>query len=68
VIDGESLAGTATRMGSQTGGGGTRVVSVSRPDTHGTRTAIKATLYENGAVSGSIDAIFSVVTGPDVGV
>ncbi|EKC9114110.1 exotoxin [Salmonella enterica] len=40
----------------------------TRPDTHGTRTAINATLYENAAVSASIDTIFTVVTSPDVSV
>ncbi|EIC9641009.1 hypothetical protein QYJ89_003833 [Salmonella enterica] len=65
VIDGESLAWTTTKMGSQTGPDGTRIISVTRPDTHGTRTAINATLYENAAVSASIDTIFTVVTSPD---
>lgn len=68
VIDGESLAWTITKMGSQTGTDGTRIISVTRPDTHGTRTAINATLYENAAVSASIDTIFTVVTSPDVSV
>ncbi|EBV2939840.1 hypothetical protein DOA88_00475 [Salmonella enterica subsp. enterica serovar Woodhull] len=68
VIDGESLAWTTTKMGSQTGPDGTRIISVTRPDTHGTRTAINATLYENAAVSASIDTIFTVVTSPDVSV
>ncbi len=49
-------------MGSLTGPDGTRIISVTRPDTHGTRTAINATLYENAAVSASIDTIFTVVT------
>ncbi|EHF8157375.1 hypothetical protein J3N46_001538 [Salmonella enterica] len=68
VIDGESLAWTNTKMGSQTGTDGTRIINVTRPDTHGTRTAINATLYENAAVSASIDTIFTVVTSPDVDV
>ncbi|EDF6042967.1 exotoxin [Salmonella enterica] len=68
VIDGESLAWTTTKMGSLTGPDGTRIISVTRPDTHGTRTAINATLYENAAVSASIDTIFTVVTSPDVSV
>ncbi|EDS6428080.1 hypothetical protein XS46_003670, partial [Salmonella enterica subsp. enterica] len=66
VIDGESLAWTATKMGMLTGADGTRIISVTRPDTHGTRTAIIATLYENAAVSASIDTIFTVITSPDV--
>lgn len=66
VIDGESLAWTTTKMGMLTGADGTRIISVTRPDTHGTRTAIIATLYENAAVSASIDTIFTVITSPDV--
>ncbi|EBX9477649.1 hypothetical protein DUA64_04555 [Salmonella enterica subsp. enterica serovar Abony] len=68
VIDGESLAWTTTKMGMLTGTDGTRIISVTRPDTHGTRTAINAALYENAAVSASIDTIFTVVTSPDVNV
>ncbi|ECF4500992.1 hypothetical protein FDO45_15590 [Salmonella enterica subsp. enterica serovar Javiana] len=68
VIDGESLAWTTTKMGMLTGADGTRIISVTRPDTHGTRTAIIATLYENAAVSASIDTIFTVITSPDVDV
>lgn len=65
VIDGESLAWATTKMGMQTGTDGTRIINVTRPDTHGTRTAINATLYENTAVSASIDTIFTVITSPD---
>lgn len=68
VIDGESLAWTTTKMGMLTGADGTRIISVTRPDTHGTRTAIIAALYENAAVSASIDTIFTVITSPDVDV
>ncbi|EAU6886149.1 hypothetical protein DRU97_23295 [Salmonella enterica subsp. enterica serovar Fann] len=68
VIDGESLAWTTTKMGRLTGADDTRIISVTRPDTHGTRTAIIATLYENAAVSASIDTIFTVITSPDVDV
>ncbi len=55
-------------MGMLTGADGTRIISVTRPDTHGTRTAIIAALYENAAVSASIDTIFTVITSPDVDV
>lgn len=66
VIDGESLAWTTTKMGMLTGADGTRIISVTRPDTQGTLAAIIATLYENAAVSASIDTIFTVITSPDV--
>lgn len=48
--------------------GDTLQLKVTVKDTHGTRTAINATLYENAAVSASIDTIFTVVTSPDVSV
>lgn len=65
VIDGESLAWTTTKMGSQTGTDGTRIISVTRPDTHGTKVAITAALYDNASATASIDTIFTVVTSPD---
>ncbi|EKF5619774.1 hypothetical protein OZQ94_002530 [Salmonella enterica subsp. enterica] len=68
VIDGESLAWTTTKMGELTDADGSKIISVTRPDTHGTRTAINAALYDNAAVSASIDTIFTVITSPDVSV
>lgn len=65
VIDGESLAWTTTKMGSQTGTDGTRIISVTRPDAHGTKVAITAALYNNASATASIDTIFTVVTSPD---
>ncbi|ECJ2541146.1 hypothetical protein FNI64_12155 [Salmonella enterica subsp. salamae] len=65
VIDGESLNDTATKIGKMTDADGTKIISVTRPDTHGTRTAITATLYDNASVSASIDTIFTVITSPD---
>ncbi|EBX1354541.1 hypothetical protein DQ806_15995 [Salmonella enterica subsp. enterica serovar Okatie] len=65
VIDGESLNDSATRIGRMTDADGTKIISVTRPDTHGTRVAITATLYDNASVSASIDTIFTVITSPD---
>ncbi|HCM1915817.1 TPA: hypothetical protein N3A33_001713 [Salmonella enterica subsp. salamae serovar 28:r:e,n,z15] len=66
VIDGESLNYSGTKMGAMTGADGSKIISITRPNTNGTRTAIVATLYENASVNASIDTIFSVVTSPDV--
>lgn len=65
VIDGESLAWTTTKMGALVGADGSKIINVTRPDTHGTLTAINATLYDNANVSASIDTIFTVITSPD---
>ncbi|ECG8258546.1 hypothetical protein FO131_14680 [Salmonella bongori] len=65
VIDGKSLAWNTTKMGMVTGTDGTIIINVTRPDTHGTLTALTATLYDNPAVSASIDTIFTVITSPD---
>lgn len=65
VIDGEALNDTSTKKGALTGPDGSKIISVTRPDTHGTRTAITAALYDNAGVSASIDTIFTVITSPD---
>ncbi|WP_171923115.1 adhesion domain-containing protein [Salmonella bongori] len=65
VIDGTSLAWSTTKMGMVTDDDGTKIISVTRPDTHGTLTALTATLYDNPAVSATIDTIFTVITSPD---
>lgn len=65
IIDGEALNDTATKKGASTGPDGTKILSVTRPDTTGTRTAINAALYDNASVSASIDTIFTVITSPD---
>jgi hypothetical protein len=65
VIDGESVNDTATKIGGLTGVDGSKIVNVTRPDTHGTKVAITAALYGNASVSASLDTIFTVVTSPD---
>ncbi len=65
VIDGESVNDTATKIGGVTGMDGSKVINVTRPDTHGTKVAITAALYGNASVSVSLDTIFTVVTSPD---
>ncbi|MGE9627287.1 adhesion domain-containing protein, partial [Escherichia coli] len=56
---------TATKIGDLTGVDGSKIVNVTRPDTHGTKVAITAALYGNASVSASLDTIFTVVTSPD---
>lgn len=65
VIDGESVNDTATKIGGLTGVDGSKIINVTRPDTHGTKVAITAALYGNASVSASLDTIFTVVTSPD---
>ncbi|EAO9410632.1 hypothetical protein S799_14545, partial [Salmonella enterica] len=65
VIDGESLNDTATKIGELTGEDGSKIINVTRPDTHGTKVAITAALYDNASATASIDTIFTVVTSPD---
>ncbi|EJF5646292.1 hypothetical protein NSR39_002720 [Salmonella enterica] len=66
VIDGESLNDTTAKIGGITGVDGSKIINVTRPDTHGTKAAITAALFENQTVTASIDTIFTVVTSPDV--
>lgn len=65
VIDGESLNDTATKIGELTGEDGSKIINVTRPDTHGTKVAITAALYDNASATASIDTIFTVVTSPN---
>ncbi|ECA8635740.1 hypothetical protein ERF60_20620 [Salmonella enterica subsp. enterica serovar Bukavu] len=65
VIDGDSLNDTATKIGELTGEDGSKIINVTRPDTHGTKVAITAALYDNASATASIDTIFTVVTSPD---
>lgn len=66
VIDGEALNDIQSRLGKMTGEDGTVILNVTRPDTHGTRVAVTAALYNDASVNASIDTIFTVVTSPDV--
>ncbi|EBF9516704.1 hypothetical protein V3817_003086 [Salmonella enterica] len=65
VIDGDSLNDTATKIGGLTGEDGSKIINVTRPDTHGTKVAIAAALYDNASATASIDTIFTVVTSPN---
>ncbi|ECB1043485.1 hypothetical protein S780_19045 [Salmonella enterica] len=65
VIDGDSLNDTATKIGGLTGEDGSKIINVTRPDTHGTKVAITAALYDNASATASIDTIFTVVISPN---
>ncbi|ECH8374985.1 hypothetical protein TL60_20255, partial [Salmonella enterica subsp. enterica] len=59
------LTTTATEYHGTTNAEGVATVTVTRPDTHGTKVAITAALYDNASATASIDTIFTVVTSPD---
>ena len=65
VIDGQSLNDTTTQIGGVTGADGSKIITVTRPETHGTKVAITAALYEQPTITASIDTIFTVITSPD---
>ncbi|MCV4626156.1 DUF823 domain-containing adhesin, partial [Escherichia coli] len=44
---------------------GSKILNITRPDTHGTKTALTAMLYSDATKKSSIDTIFTVVTSPD---
>ncbi|KLV66126.1 RatA-like protein [Citrobacter murliniae] len=65
VVEGTSLNDVATLYTSITGNDGSKILTITRPDTHGTKTAITATLYSDPTKKASIDTIFTVPTSPD---
>ncbi|WP_064526232.1 adhesion domain-containing protein [Escherichia sp. B1147] len=67
VVDGESLNDTATVHAAITGSDGTKILNITRPDAHGTKTAITVGLYSDPTIKATMDTIFTVVTSPDTG-
>ncbi|MCZ9275019.1 DUF823 domain-containing adhesin [Escherichia albertii] len=70
VVDGGladeiTLNDTASVYTAMTGSDGSKILNITRPDTHGTKTALTATLYSDATKKSSIDTIFTVVTSPD---
>ncbi|EHQ8140719.1 RatA-like protein [Escherichia albertii] len=70
VVDGGladeiTLNDTASVYIAMTGSDGSKILNITRPDTHGTKTALTATLYSDATKKSSIDTIFTVVTSPD---
>ncbi|TLI83109.1 RatA-like protein [Escherichia sp. E2562] len=70
VVDGGqpdeiTLSDTATSYIAMTGSDGSKILTITRPDTHGTKTALIAALYSDPTKKASMDTIFTVVTSPD---
>lgn len=65
LADETTLNDTATMYTAMTGSDGSKILNITRPDTHGTKTALTATLYSDATKKSSIDTIFTVVTSPD---
>ncbi len=60
-----ALNDTATAYAALTGSNGSKILNITRPDTHGTKTALTAALYSDPTKNASLDTIFTVVTSPD---
>lgn len=60
-----TLNDKATTYSAMTGSDGSKILSITRPDTHGTKTALTAKLYSDPTKQASIDTIFTVPTSPD---
>ncbi|WP_313667865.1 adhesion domain-containing protein [Atlantibacter sp.] len=64
-VNGMSLANSNSIANMVTGSDGTLELTVTRPNTQGSRAAIVVKLSNNSAISASLDTIFTVVTSPD---
>ena len=60
-----TLNDKATTYSAMTGSDGSKILNITRPDTHGTRTALTAALYSDPTKKASMDTIFTVPTSPD---
>ncbi|WP_150003239.1 adhesion domain-containing protein [Escherichia albertii] len=72
VVDGgaadeTTLNDTAAVYTAMTGSDGSKTLTITRPDTHGTKTTLTAALYSDATKKDSLDTIFTVVTSPDSG-
>lgn len=65
VVEEISLNDTATVYTGMTGSDGSKILNITRPDTHGTKTAITAALYSDLTKNATLDTIFTVPTSPD---
>ena len=65
LADETTLNDTATVYTAMADNDGSKILNITRPDTHGTKTALTATLYSDATKKSSIDTIFTVVTSPD---
>lgn len=64
-VNGMSLANSNSVVNLVTGEDGTLELTVTRPDTQGSRTAIHVKSSYDNTISASLDTIFTVVTSPD---
>lgn len=64
LADETTLNDTAGFYTAMTGSDGSKILNITRPDTHGTKTALTATLYSD-PTKRQPDTIFTVVTSPD---
>ncbi|MCZ8623613.1 DUF823 domain-containing adhesin [Escherichia albertii] len=60
-----TLNDKATTYSAMTGSDGSKILNITRPDTHGTRTALTAALYSDPTKKVDMDTIFTVPTSPD---
>ncbi|ENC3160656.1 RatA-like protein [Escherichia albertii] len=72
VVDGgaadeTTLNDTAAVYTAMTGSDGSKTLTITRPDTHGTKTTLTAALYSDATKKDSLDTILTVVTSPDSG-
>lgn len=65
LADETSLNDTAAAYSAMTGSDGTKILTITRPDTHGTKTSLTAALYSDTTKKATLDTIFTVVTSPD---
>lgn len=65
MSDEASLNDSATAYAALTDADGSKILTITRPDTHGTKTALTAALYSDPTINASMDTIFTVPTSPD---
>jgi len=65
MSDEASLNDSATAYAALTDADGSKILTITRPETHGTKTAITAALYSDPTINASMDTIFTVPTSPD---
>ncbi len=56
--DETSLNNTAAAYSAMTGSDGTKILTITRPDTHGTKTSLTARLYSDTTKKATLDTIF----------
>lgn len=57
LADEASLNDTAAAYSAMTGSDGTKILTITRPDTHGTKTSLTAALYSDTTKKATLDTI-----------